>query len=174
MKKNVQGFTLIEIMIAMAIVAILSGVGFTAYTASLQRSRDSQRKADLSQIQRALETYLMDHSLYPEATADHKIDGCYDTDTNTVGITCEWGQEFVFLVNTAEKAYMSTLPRDPQAYQSYQYYVSSDLKKYQLFTILENLRDPSILDSLSEECRTGVNCNFGVSSSNSTISEILE
>lgn len=173
MSKNQHGFTLIEIIIAMAIVAILSGVGFSAYTASLQRSRDAERKAELNQIQRALEVYLMDHGLYPEATVDHKIDGCYDVDTAINGVECDWGQEFVFIVGAAQKDYMSILPIDPLTAQTYQYYVSDDLKKYQLFAALENPRDPAIITDLVAECGTELTCNFGVASSNSNPSESL-
>lgn len=173
MRKNQFGFTLIEILIAMAIVAILSGVGFAAYTTSLQRSRDSQRKQALGQIQRALESYLMDHSLYPPATVDHKIDGCYDTDTETNGVECDWGQEFVFIVNNAQKVYMTILPKDPQEVNTYQYYVSSDLKRYQIFTLLENPNDPSITNDLVAECTTATVCNYGVASSNATITDSL-
>ncbi len=65
LKKPQYGFTLIELMIAITIISILSGVVIAANTGIQQRARDSQRKNDLTQIQTALELYRQDHTSYP-------------------------------------------------------------------------------------------------------------
>ncbi|MDR0462883.1 MAG: type II secretion system GspH family protein [Pseudomonadales bacterium] len=50
-----QGFTLIELMIVIAIIAILSVLGVTNFGAALRRARDAQRRSDVIELQMALE-----------------------------------------------------------------------------------------------------------------------
>lgn len=59
-----QGYTLIEILVAAAIIAVLSVVGVTSYTSINKRSRDARRKSDLEQVRSALEMYRADNSSY--------------------------------------------------------------------------------------------------------------
>ncbi len=49
MKKQ-SGFTLIELMVVMAIIAILATAGLSAYTGYIKKARDTTRIADLSAI----------------------------------------------------------------------------------------------------------------------------
>lgn len=60
MKKN--GFTLIEILIVVAIIGILSTMGLMAFQKSLQRSRDARRIAEIKSLQGAAEQYYADHA----------------------------------------------------------------------------------------------------------------
>ena len=60
-----RGFTLIELLIVIAIIGVLSALLMANFIGVRQRARDSQRKADLRQIQSALELYRSDLSSYP-------------------------------------------------------------------------------------------------------------
>lgn len=53
---NRKGFTLIELMIAIAIVAILATIGFTVYSNAQINARDTKRKQDIDAIAAAIET----------------------------------------------------------------------------------------------------------------------
>jgi len=64
MKEN-KGFTLIEILVVMTIIAVLIGVGLVSYQGPRKSSRDAKRKADLEQIRSALEIYRTDCKEYP-------------------------------------------------------------------------------------------------------------
>lgn len=44
---HIRGFTLIELMITVAVVAILSAVAYPAYTDQIRKSRRAQAKADM-------------------------------------------------------------------------------------------------------------------------------
>lgn len=62
---NKKGFTLIEILVAVAIMGILAGLTLTASMSSRKVARDGKRKADLEQIRSALEIYRSDVKAYP-------------------------------------------------------------------------------------------------------------
>lgn len=59
------GFTLIEILIVVSIIALLSVIGLVIYTQFVRSARDSRRQADLRIIQSALEDYHADWHFYP-------------------------------------------------------------------------------------------------------------
>lgn len=160
--KQVKGFTLIEILIAMAIIGILASVGFGSYIRSLKKGRDAQRKSDLNQVQNALEGYMSDFQVYPGCNAEGKIVGCDDG-----GTSCDWGDSFTRNVGDTTKTYMSRLPDDPVSTANYVYV--SDGDKYQLFSVLENGQDADYVDSYTTECGDET-CKYGVPSPNTSMS----
>lgn len=64
-KHDQTGFTLIEILIVVAIIGVISGVVFTALSQARLKGRDSKRKGDLVQLQKALEIYYNTNNRYP-------------------------------------------------------------------------------------------------------------
>ena len=62
-----SAFTLVEILIAISIIAILILVPFFAFSRVLAESRDNDRKDKANQIQAALEQYKADNGVYPNA-----------------------------------------------------------------------------------------------------------
>jgi general secretion pathway protein G len=63
-KRN-HGFTLIELMIVMAIIVILAGIATALYTNSLQRSKEAVLKSDLFRMRDAIDQYYADKAKYP-------------------------------------------------------------------------------------------------------------
>ena len=53
--RKTSGFTLIELMVVMAIIAILATAGLSAYTGYIKKARDTKRLEDI----RALETVAL-------------------------------------------------------------------------------------------------------------------
>lgn len=60
-----RGFTLIELMIAISIIAILSVIAVTVYGQVTMNARDARRKLDLLDIAQALEVYYQKNGRYP-------------------------------------------------------------------------------------------------------------
>lgn len=127
----------------------------------LQKAQDAKRKSDLSQIQKALETYYQDNGRYPSSSSDNKIKGL---DNNAVA----WGSSW--------QPYMSVLPKDPSSSKSYMYKIAGlDGQTYYLYASLDRGgNDPqacfpdggSCNNAPSDTgCGSGV-CNYGVSSPN--------
>src|ERR1035437_10377472 len=63
--KSGAGFTLVELMVVISIIAILSMIGLTIYTSAQKSARDGKRRADLLTIQTALEQYRVEHGQCP-------------------------------------------------------------------------------------------------------------
>lgn len=59
MKKinNKKGFTLIELIVSVTIIAVLTVVGVVSYTGTNKKARDSRRVSDLHELRIALELY---------------------------------------------------------------------------------------------------------------------
>jgi prepilin-type N-terminal cleavage/methylation domain-containing protein len=61
-----SGFTLVELLIVIAIIGILVSLGAVSYTTAQQKGRDGRRKSDLRAVQNAWEQYYSDNtSAYP-------------------------------------------------------------------------------------------------------------
>lgn len=62
MKKTRSGFTLVELLIVIVIIAILAAITIVAYNGIQNRANDSRRMQDLAQIKRALKLYQTDNN----------------------------------------------------------------------------------------------------------------
>lgn len=60
-----KGFTLIELLVTISIIAIITAIGFVAYSTVSKQGRDAKRQSDLKAIQSALEQYRADVGNYP-------------------------------------------------------------------------------------------------------------
>jgi type II secretion system protein G len=60
-----KGFTLMEILIAIAIIAVLTAIGIVSYTSINKNARNAKRRSDVEQIRSALELYRADYGYYP-------------------------------------------------------------------------------------------------------------
>ncbi len=131
------GFTLIEILIVIAIISMMVALAFPNFFAARQRARDVQRKSDLKQIQKALELAKSDQSpvAYPTSTGNTLPVGCVTPWTNSGG------------TNT----YMPKMPCDPLGPTQY-YYNRPGTLNYTLYACLENGSDPDKDSSKQAAC----------------------
>ena len=60
-----SGFTLMEIMIVMALIATLAGVGLSMYGNSVTRAKEATLKEDLFRMRDAIDQYYADKNKYP-------------------------------------------------------------------------------------------------------------
>ena len=69
-KKNEEGFTLIELMIVIAIIGILAAIAIPQFSAYRKRSYNSAAQADIRNAATAQEAYYVDFSTYATAVAN--------------------------------------------------------------------------------------------------------
>lgn len=174
-KLKASGFTLVELLVVMAIIAILVTVVVGGFRSSQMRGRDAGRKSDLKQIANALELFFLDYGKYPPA-AGTQIAACgYNPATGT-GTACVWGSGSM---NDAKTTYMTTIPKDLLAAQNYVYRVSSTQNMFQLFARLENTQDKNCINGncvnpgITLTCGGTYLCNFGVTSTNTKPTDTL-
>lgn len=60
--RRLYGFSLVELLIVIAIIGILVSIGTVSYTAAQQKGRDGRRKSDMRAIQNAWEQYYADNN----------------------------------------------------------------------------------------------------------------
>ena len=67
---NGAGFTLLELMIVIGIIAILAGIAVGSYRHSVQHAREAALKSDLQTIRQAIEQYTIDKQTAPQSLED--------------------------------------------------------------------------------------------------------
>ena len=150
-----KGFTLIELLIVIAIIGILSSLLMVNFIGVRQRARDAQRKADIRQLQSALELYRSDVGSYPATSGStYYLNNTSPCPTSTN------------LANGGT-VYMKVIPCDPLVsttnqstiYDGGNYYYWSDGTNYTLVACLENATDPqSTQTAPSPQANTGGSC----------------
>ncbi len=150
MSSHKKAFTLIEMMIVIAIIAILATLAIANFAGSIQKSRDGRRKSDLASIQKALELYYGDSNTYPATMP--AVGYCWYAGGS--GSTCA--------ANTS--IYMVKYPGDPKTGSAYTYCGVSG--NYQIYATLENKNDPQIIPvaSLNYQCGASPPCVIGATS----------
>lgn len=112
MRKSKSGFTIVELLIVVVIIAILAAITIAAYNGIQQRARDIQRKQDVATIKKALEMYYTDNGSCPTSSCDascptpKKINAAWSTTSD--------GAWSVLAAQLVPK-YISKMPVDPQA-----------------------------------------------------------
>ena len=71
-----RGFTIVELLICIAVIGILAGIMIVSYTNIQQRSRDSRRSSDITKIRLAIDKYRAEKSMYPPACPSGDNSGC--------------------------------------------------------------------------------------------------
>lgn len=145
---NKKGFTLIELMVVIAIIAILSVIGITVFSSVQKSARDAKRRLDGKAIALALEQYKLQNGLYPQA-------GWVYSDGSE-----PW-------IPGLDGTYMQEVPKDPKntggaPYSggfAYGYFAMNYGGSGQWFMLVIHLESPSAAD-LSTSCRAINNETF--------------
>lgn len=140
--KNLQcnyskGFSLVELLIVMVIIAILSALSIFALQGARESGRDAQRKADIEAIRSALEIYKADCNSYP---ASLPVSG-------SLTASCP---------NPA--TYLEEIPSDPISGRTYSYNSSgTPATSYTLCAALEG--ETTAVSGCGSGCGTGT-CSY--------------
>lgn len=137
-----KGFTLVELLIVVAILAILSGAAYLGIQRSQARVMNEKVVDDLAAITNALEQFKQDEGHYPNiADGELKLDteyniNCFASDT-TYSHDCEDPLKTAFIQtqvdnNLLTKRYLQEVPTDPHTKSRYVYGVTTDGQFFQV------------------------------------------
>lgn len=117
LRSKKKAFTLIELLVVIAIIGILSTLSVVSFGSVQAKSRDSQRKADLSKISGALELYKSDKKTYPKTVAMTAFPDCVPIPSSPV----DWlpVDDQCFSGKLTSGNYISSVPVNPEGAPPY-------------------------------------------------------
>lgn len=108
MKKLTLGFSLVEILVVVAIVGILATALMVTQGGSSAASRDAQRKADLTSLKNAVELYKNKYGRYPQSCNGAGAWG------GQIGTAYECADGSAVYILGLSPEFINVLPRDPK------------------------------------------------------------
>ena len=110
LRSRTAGFTLIELMIVVVIVAILLMVGLPAYQGQVLKTKRALGKAELQEVMSRQEQYFVNNRAYATSLADLGLDNPYyiDADANNVASTSSLRIYQIALASATALAYTVT------------------------------------------------------------------
>ena len=130
-----KAFTLIELLIVIAIIGILTGIAGVSYKTITLRGRDAERINDLNQLAIALSSYY--NAQVPAQYVPSAVSVVANGNNTQIAINGTTD-----LLSTAlQTTFINTIPTDPTGKYSYQYFsisTNSLQKGFQLMATLEN------------------------------------
>jgi general secretion pathway protein G len=74
-RRSDAGFTLIELMVVIALIAVLAGMGVVQYRNSVVRTKEAVLREDLFRMRDAIDQYYADKAKYPASLETLVSDG---------------------------------------------------------------------------------------------------
>lgn len=128
MIKKERGFTLIEMLIVVAIIAILASIVIVGVAPAQQSGRDARRVSDLQNIRNGLQLYYNKCGFYP---------GSSSCAAGSAGSNWTAFRQTLVDSNIGISS-LSGIPADPSSNRSYAYAYSANNTGYLLAASLEN------------------------------------
>ena len=152
-------------------VIFLTIVVFTVgnFLVAERKGRDAQRKADIGNMETALERFRTDHGSYPESR-NGKIVACDSGQKDSQGMiiyeACEWGNS----------GFPERVPSDPLSKRGYSYHYISSIHRYQIYASLEGSSEAQYDELIANRnlfCGEKL-CNMGLGSPRTPLDKSLE
>ena len=145
---TVRGFTLIEILIVVAIIAILAGSVLVGFGPAQRQGRDTRRISDLRQVQNALGLYYAKCGYYPGAVQAGSACASFLSINSWSSLTSTL---------TGSNIGTKQIPNDPTSGNNYLYGTDATGSSYVLGAVLEDRNNP-VLQNGPQVSTFGVNC----------------
>lgn len=94
-RSRMTGFTLIELMIVVALIAILAAIAYPSYQEWVRKSRRGQAKADLVNLAQELERYRTVNNTYAGATLSIEQSPAQGNAFYTIGLSNQASTTFL-------------------------------------------------------------------------------
>lgn len=104
-RKKEGGFTLVELMIVIAIIGILAAIAIPQFSAYRERGFIASMQSDISSMRNAEEAYFADKSTYTTATTDlanYGFKGLSQGSTATITAVTNLATDYKVVVNSTK------------------------------------------------------------------------
>jgi len=120
--KNKPGFTLIELMAVIVILGILATIVAINVSPFLQRANLEKMRADISQVEKALELYRFNEMSYP--TTDQGLEALITPHTDLK-------RPYLY----PENGYINSVPQDPWGRNYLYLFPGEQTKKFDIYSL---------------------------------------
>lgn len=144
--KRTHGFSLIELLVTIAIIATIIGLAVPNFLGARSRARDARRKGEMRQFQSAVQLYYNDYKIFPADSGGplyNLVNGCGAN--GTTACPCNSSVDFAAGGTGCGTVYMTQFPNEFGT--SMYYYQRSSGAGYCLKVPLENASDSDIVAS---------------------------
>ena len=149
------GFTIVELLIVVVVIAILAAITIVAYNGVTERSRFSSMRSELSSINRAILMYHAENGAYPITPG---------TSATCNGSWCGWGRTTGddFIPGLSPK-YIAKIPQMPLPAVSGETYLyrSPDGVNYKLIRLVQSgvsaSESAAFADLMTTDCGASIN-----------------
>lgn len=128
-KGEIKGFTLVELLVTITILAMLATIGMSQFGTAQRKSRDVRRKGDLDGVYKALQAYYADYGRFPVSSSGKIKIGAADVGWD--------GSEF----KKDSNLYMKVMPKPVTPATPYCYLADTKGTRFGLFVNLESVTD---------------------------------
>ncbi len=104
-ERKQTGFTIVELLIVIVVIAILAAITIVAFNGIQARARDSERTAEAKLLQNAIEMYRVDNGTYPLHASGNDNSG----------------YSISVIESLLVPKYINSLPQEPNSTNYYQY-----------------------------------------------------
>jgi len=143
MKNYKKAYTLIEMLMVVAIIGVLASSILIGLGSTRAKARDSRRITDLKSTQTALELYYSKYNSYPARIIDSNE-------------TWSWDELTDILTSEETGINITKIPKDPLASSGKNYFYATNGQEYILGALLET-KDQSLDDDL-DGTQLGADC----------------
>ncbi len=126
-----SGFTIVELLIVIVVIAVLASITVVAYNGIQSRARDTGRVQKVKDISKAIELYKIDNGQYPPIQDGNSSESSCGSQTENWG-HCDRNKELADMLAPYMKLDPTSLSNATQGSYVY-YYNSSSVEYYQTY-----------------------------------------